>query len=72
MAEKSCATFLLCDLGWCLHKSDVQNKGDENAHTQYDFFTVQYLKGRRVVALHSAVFFSPLLFFKKLFFGPFL
>ena len=24
--EKSCATFLLCDPGWCVHKSDVQNK----------------------------------------------
>ena len=23
---KSCATFLLCDPGWCVHRSDVQNK----------------------------------------------
>ena len=21
--EKSCVTFLLCDPGWCVHKSDV-------------------------------------------------
>ena len=26
--EKSCETFLLCDPGWCVHKSDVQNKWD--------------------------------------------
>ena len=23
-------TFLLCDPGWCVHKSDVQNKWDDN------------------------------------------
>ena len=23
-------TFLLCDPGWCVHKSDVQNKRDDN------------------------------------------
>ena len=32
--EKSCVAFLLCDLGWCVHKSDVQNKWDVNTHTQ--------------------------------------
>ena len=26
--DKSCATFLLCDPGWCVHKSDVQNRWD--------------------------------------------
>ena len=26
-------TFLLCDPGWCVHKSDVQNKWDDNTHT---------------------------------------
>ena len=27
-------TFLLCDSGWCVHKSDVQNKWDDNTkHT---------------------------------------
>ena len=32
--EKSCVTFLLCDPGWCVHKSDVQNKWDDNTqHT---------------------------------------
>ena len=31
--EKSyCVTFLLCDTGWYVHKPDVQNKWDENAH----------------------------------------
>ena len=24
--EKSCVSFHLIDLGWCVHKSDVQNK----------------------------------------------
>ena len=28
--EKSCVTVLLCDPGWCVHKSDVQNKWDDN------------------------------------------
>ena len=26
-------TFLLCDPGWCVHNSDVQNKWDDNTHT---------------------------------------
>ena len=28
-----CVTFLLCDPGWCVLKSGVQNKWDENTHT---------------------------------------
>ena len=28
--EKSCLTFLMCDPGWCVHKSDVQIKWDDN------------------------------------------
>ena len=24
--------FLLCDPGWCVHKSDFQNKWDDNTH----------------------------------------
>ena len=28
--EKSCVIFLLRDPGWCVHKSDVQNKWDCN------------------------------------------
>ena len=31
--EISCVAFLLCDPGWCVHKSDVQNKWDGNTHT---------------------------------------
>ena len=32
--EKSCVTSLLCNPGWCVHKSDVQNKWDDNTtHT---------------------------------------
>ena len=31
--EKSCATFLLCDPGWYVHKPDVQNKWDDNTRT---------------------------------------
>ena len=31
--EKSCLTFLLCGPGWCVHKSDVHNKWDDNTHT---------------------------------------
>ena len=27
-------TFLLCDPGWYVHKSDAQNKWDDNKHTQ--------------------------------------
>ena len=30
---KSGVTFLLSDPGWCVHKSDVQNKWDDNIHT---------------------------------------
>ena len=30
--EKSCATLLLWDPGWCVHKSDVQKKWDDNIH----------------------------------------
>ena len=25
-------TFLMCDPGWCIHKSGVQNKWDDNTH----------------------------------------
>ena len=25
-------TFLLCDPGWCVHRSDVQNKWDNSTH----------------------------------------
>ena len=32
--EKSSVTFLLCDSGWCVHKSDAQNKCDDNTHTR--------------------------------------
>ena len=32
--EKSYVTFLLCDPGWCVHKSDAQNKWDDNTHTK--------------------------------------
>ena len=33
--EKSCVAFLLYDPGWCVHKSDVQNKWDDNTrHTR--------------------------------------
>ena len=28
--EKSCVAFVLCDPGWCVHKSDVQNKWDDS------------------------------------------
>ena len=28
--EKSCVTFFLCNPGWCVHKSVVQNKWDDN------------------------------------------
>ena len=31
--DKSCVTFLLCDPGWCVHKSDVQSKWDDNTRT---------------------------------------
>ena len=30
VGEKSCVTFILCDPGWYVHKSDVQNKWDDN------------------------------------------
>ena len=26
-------TFLLCGLGWCVHKSDDRNKWDDNTHS---------------------------------------
>ena len=31
--EVLCETFLLRNPGWCVHKSDVQNKWDNNTHT---------------------------------------
>ena len=37
--EKSCVTFLLCDPGWCVHKSDVQKKWDENIHKHMHIFS---------------------------------
>ena len=27
-------TFILCDPGWCVHKSDVHSKWDGNTHTR--------------------------------------
>ena len=40
--EKSCVTFLLCDPGWYVHKSDVQNKWDANTdtHTHTHVFVI--------------------------------
>ena len=32
---KSCATFLLCDPGWYVHKPDMQNKRDDNTHAYF-------------------------------------
>ena len=43
--EKSCATFLLCDPGSCVHKSDVQNKG-MTAHT-HTHTTPRLIRGFR-------------------------
>ena len=41
--EKLCVTFPLCDLSWCIHKSDVQNKWDDNTtHTLIP--SIQYIK----------------------------
>ena len=31
--DTSCATFLLCDTDWYVHKPDVKNKWDDNIHT---------------------------------------
>ena len=31
--RKICVTLLLCDPDWCVHKSDVQYKGDANTYT---------------------------------------
>ena len=30
--------FLLCDLGWCVHKSDVQQNWDVKTHTRRTHF----------------------------------
>ena len=32
--RKNCDNFPLCDPGWCVHKSDVQNKWDDNTTLQ--------------------------------------
>ena len=42
--EKSCVTFLLCDPGWCVHKSDVQSKWDDNTHSSYSRHTTPFLQ----------------------------
>ena len=34
--EKSCVTFLLRGPGWCVHKSDVQNKWNGNTHNTHN------------------------------------
>ena len=34
--DKSCVTFLPCGPCWCVHKPDVQNKWDDNTHTERD------------------------------------
>ena len=47
-AEKSCATFLLCDPGLYAHKSDVQNKWDDNTHTRTQ---VRFVQVERVCPL---------------------
>ena len=38
--EESCVTFLPCDPGWYVHKSDIQNKWDDNTHTHTHTHTV--------------------------------
>ena len=39
-------TFLLCDPGWCVHKSDVQNKWDgsylDQSEPNFDFNFFQF------------------------------
>ena len=38
-------TFLSCDPGWCVHKSDVQNKWEYNTHSHTNFQQSVYQPG---------------------------
>ena len=83
--EKSCVTFLLCDHGWCVHKSDVQNKWDDNKHTHtakripcvfimntgvMESSTVSSLTGGRRLSLTLHLFCFALLRFSSLSLRP--
>ena len=48
---ESCVTFLLCDPGWCVHKSDVQNKWDcdDNTHTHRHTDTLLAANAKRKI-----------------------
>ena len=50
-------TFLLCDPGWCVHKSHVQHKWDDNAHAWRSLCSVQFssvLAGTLLALLHPS------------------
>ena len=34
---------ILCDPGWCVRKSDVQNKWDDNTHTLVYMYVSMYI-----------------------------
>ena len=40
MRNQSCVTLLLCDPGWYIQRTDVQNKREEEAHTQHTTTTI--------------------------------
>ena len=55
-------TFLPCDPGWCVHKSDVQNKSYDKTHTSSNpllsvlfvlFTTVQQWDSSRIGVLYK-------------------
>ena len=61
-------TFLLCDPGWYVQKSDVQNKGDENIRTLthcvlLSFFLVQ--RGFRENPCQYPSYISTCLYFRR-------
>ena len=67
MDEKSCVISLLCDPGWYVHKSDVQNKW-MTTHTQTYMYHCRFLLLGRVrctlyVFRPDDVFYSPAFFF---------
>ena len=60
-------TFLLCDFGWYVHKRDVQNKRNDNTHTNIHMAMVAdkkppastpYLAQRRDGALSLTIGYS--------------
>ena len=52
---------ILCDSGWCVHKSNVQNKWDDHAHTHTHtlYFIEPISRTPDLLVLHAGSFNRP-------------